>query len=149
MFLASQIAAILWRPATWPYDQSRMSGNVRHTRRHERRHVPLLVQYRYTAIGTFHTDYSVNISAGGLLIHMVSAPQIGATVYLQFIMRGGSRIIQCRGRVVRVEESDRKEAPVLAAVQFVDLDEDDHDAVSELVKLSANKASTENKRASR
>src|SRR5688572_7060812 len=113
-----------------------MTGNVRHTRRHERRHLPLLVQYRFSAIGTFHTDYSVNISAGGLLLHMVSAPQLGATVYVQFIMRGGSRIIQCRGRVLRIEASDRKEAPVRAAVQFIDLDDEDFAAITDLVDLA-------------
>jgi len=113
-----------------------MSSNVRQTRRHERRHVPLLVQYRFSAVGAFHTDYSVNISAGGLLLHMVTSPPLASTVYLQFIMRGGSRIIQCRGRILRVEASDRKEAPLRAAVQFIDLDEEDFEAICELVKLS-------------
>jgi c-di-GMP-binding flagellar brake protein YcgR len=113
-----------------------MTSNVRQTRRHERRHLPLLVQYRFSAVGAFHTDYSVNISAGGLLLHIGSAPQLGSVVYLQFIMRGGSRIIQCRGRVLRVEASERKEAPLRCAVQFIDLDEEDFEAIVELVKLS-------------
>ncbi len=126
-----------------------MTGNVRHTRRHERRHLPLLVQYRFSAIGTFHTDYSVNISAGGLLLHMVTAPQLGATVHLQFIMRGGARIIQCRGRVLRIEASERREAPVRAAVQFVDLDDEDFSAINELVKLSNTPSDPVKKRAAR
>lgn len=111
-----------------------MTGTVRHTRRHERKSLPLLVQYRFNPIGEFHTDYSLNISAGGLLLHMVSAPQIGATVHLQFIMRGESRVIQCRGRVLRVEQTQMPETPVRAGVQFVDIDEDDLEAINALVK---------------
>ncbi|MCC6811113.1 MAG: PilZ domain-containing protein [Deltaproteobacteria bacterium] len=114
-----------------------MTGTVRHTRRHERKSLPMLVQYRFNPIGEFHTDYSVNISAGGLLLHMVTAPQIGATVHLQFIMRGEARVITCRGRVLRVEQSNMPEAPVRAAVQFVDIDEDDFVALTELVKQNA------------
>lgn len=111
-----------------------MTGTVRHTRRHERKSLPMLVQYRFNPIGEFHTDYSLNISAGGLLLHMVSAPQIGATVHLQFIMRGESRVIQCRGRVLRVEPSEMPETPVRAAVQFMDIDDEDLEALNALVK---------------
>jgi hypothetical protein len=113
-----------------------MTGNVRHTRRHERKALPLLVQYRFNPIGDFHTDYSVNVSAGGLLLHMVNAPSLGATVHLQFIMRGEARVIQCRGRVLRVEQSNMPEAPVRAAVQFVDIDDDDFAALQTLVKVN-------------
>ena len=113
-----------------------MTSNVRHTRRHERKSLPLLVQYRFNPIGDFHTDYSVNVSPGGLLLHMVAAPSLGATVHLQFIMRGEARVIQCRGRVLRVEKSDMPEAPVRAAVQFVDIDDEDCAALQSLVVIN-------------
>ena len=109
------------------------------TRQHQRRTLPLLVQYRFNPVGDFHTDYSVNISGGGLLLHMLTAPQLGATVYLQFIMRGDSRIIQCRGRVVRVETVPSAQAPVSAAVQFIDLDDDDYEAILRLVTTAGGK----------
>ena len=105
---------------------------AKNTRKHERKTLPLLVQYRFSPVGDFHTDYSVNISGGGLLLHMMSPPQLGQTVYLQFIMRNDSRIIQCRGRVLRVEEVKNGPAPICAGVQFLDLDDEDLEAIVKL-----------------
>lgn len=104
-------------------------------RKHERRALPLLVQYRFGPLDEFHTDYSVNISGGGLLLHVGQPPALGTTVYLQFIMRGQSRMIQCRGRVVRVDRGDPKtRLGPGCGVQFIDLDDDDLAAIIALTQ---------------
>jgi c-di-GMP-binding flagellar brake protein YcgR len=99
-------------------------------RKHKRRQLPLLVQYRFSVLEEFHTDYSVNISGGGLFLQMPRAPVIGSTIYLQFIMRGGGRIIQCRGRVIRTDLEGKESG---CAVQFIDLDDEDLAAITALV----------------
>ena len=101
-------------------------------RQYQRKAVPLLVQYRFNVLEDFHTDYSMNISGGGLYLKMTKQATLGSTVYLQFIMRGGGRVIQCRGRVVRVDGSPGVPATG-CAVQFVDLDDDDLSAILGLV----------------
>lgn len=112
-------------------------------RKFQRKAVPLLVQYRFNVLEEFHTDYSVNISGGGLYLKMTKPATLGSTVYLQFIMRGGGRVIQCRGRVVRVDGSSGSSGGAVmpsagsgAAVQFVDLDEDDLSAILKLIGKS-------------
>ena len=38
-------------------------------REHKRAAIPLLIQYRFSPFERYETDYSANISAGGLFIH--------------------------------------------------------------------------------
>lgn len=109
-----------------------MASDDHSGRKFQRKAVPLLVQYRFNVLEDFHTDYSVNISGGGLYLKMTRQATLGSTVYLQFIMRGGGRVIQCRGRVVRVDGSAGTSATG-CAVQFVDLDDDDLSAILNLV----------------
>lgn len=125
-----------------------MTADSKNARKHRRKQLPLLVQYRFSLLKEFHTDYSVNISGGGLYLTMPEAPALGSTVYLQFIMRGGGRIIQCRGRVVRIndEQRDGDEAGVRTVgpsfgcgVQFIDLDDDDLAAITALVGTTDNR----------
>ena len=114
-----------------------MPSQTKNDRKHRRKQLPLLVQYRFSLLKEFHTDYSVNISGGGLFLTMPDAPALGSTVYLQFIMRGGGRIIQCRGRVVRIDDTVKPNFG--CGVQFIDLDDDDLAAITALVGISDHK----------
>lgn len=120
-------------------DNNGRKPNGESGRQFQRKAVPLLVQYRFNVLEEFHTDYSVNISGGGLYLKMTRPATLGSTVYLQFIMRGAGRVIQCRGRVVRVDGTQgpvgkpSSPTPAGAAVQFVDLDDDDLEAILKLI----------------
>jgi hypothetical protein len=87
-------------------------------RRHDRAVIPLLIQYRFSPFESYRTDYSANISAGGLLIHCDDPPANVATILLRFLPRDGSRVILAQGEVVRATE-------VGLAVRFLHIDDGD------------------------
>jgi len=73
-------------------------------REHKRASIPLLIQYRFSPFENYETDYSANVSAGGLLIHCTDAPVNVSTIILRFLPRDGSRVILAQGEVVRVSD---------------------------------------------
>lgn len=72
-------------------------------RGHERVVLPLLVQYRFDAFEELRAEYVEDISEGGLFIKTAGRRSIGDRVHLQFVLRGGSRLAELEGTVVRVD----------------------------------------------
>jgi type IV pilus assembly protein PilZ len=70
-------------------------------RRHPRVDIPLLVQYRFTALEEFRTDYAINVSRSGLFIETDDSRPIGTRVFVQLTTRDGAHLLQGEGRVVR------------------------------------------------
>jgi uncharacterized protein (TIGR02266 family) len=107
----------------------------RNARRHQRARVPLLVQYRFSPVGEYLTDYSANLSRGGMFIFTDQPRAVGAILYIQFVTRDGSRIIRGRGRIVRsVEQGEGQDRRIGHAIEFLDFDDDDMRFVEALVQ---------------
>ena len=98
-------------------------------REHERAVIPLLIQYRFSPFESYRTDYSANVSAGGLLIHCDDPPANVATILLRFLPRDGSRVILAQGEVVRATD-------VGLAVRFLQIDDGDAAFLLALVESS-------------
>ncbi len=104
-------------------------------RRFLRARVPLLVQYRFSPVGDYVTDYSANLSRGGMFIYTEMPRPVGSLLYIQFVTRDGSRIIRGQGRIVRVVTHGEGEDRLIGqAVEFVDFDEEDAAFVDDLVQ---------------
>ncbi|MFH1807864.1 MAG: PilZ domain-containing protein [Pseudomonadota bacterium] len=104
-------------------------------RRHQRARVPLLVQYRFSPVGDYLTDYSANLSRGGMFIVTDQPRPVGSILYIQFVTRDGSRIIRGQGRIVRsVAQGEGAQERIGHAVEFLDFDADDTRFVEDLVQ---------------
>ncbi|MBM65680.1 MAG: hypothetical protein CMH55_05535 [Myxococcales bacterium] len=95
-------------------------------RNHRRAAIPLLIQYRFSPFENYRTDYSADISAGGLFLSSDDAPANVATILLRFLPRDGSRVIHAQGEIVRRSEEG-------LAVRFIHIDEQDQSYVDALV----------------
>jgi len=80
----------------------------------------MLVQLRLHDLDEFMRVYSSDVSAGGMFIRTVDPRPVGTTVYLQFRLDDGSRLIDGLARVAHVNPADHP-APGMG-VEFVDLD---------------------------
>jgi len=103
-------------------------------RRYPRARVPLLVQYRFSPLEEYQTDYSADVSRGGMFIYADQPHPVGTLLFIQFITRDGARIIRGQGRIVRAAAAEGPEARSGQAVEFLDFDEDDARFLEELVQ---------------
>lgn len=104
-------------------------------RLYERSQVPLLIQFRVHRHEEFHTDYALNISAGGVYLYMPRPPSLGALIEIQFILRDLPQIIHCQARVIRVDSTHRNFADFIGcALRFVDLSEEDMALIDSIVQ---------------
>ncbi len=110
-------------------DKTTSSGPSR--RRFYRARIPLLVQYRFSPSEPYTTDYSADLSRGGMFIRTTQPYPIGTLMDLQFVSRDGERVIQGRGRIVRVR-NDADESG--QAIEFIDFLKEDTDFLTEMVK---------------
>ena len=106
----------------------------RSERRFQRARVPLLVQYRFSPLEEYQTDYSADLSRGGMFIYAEAPQPVGSLLYIQFITRDGARIIRGQGRIVRTTLAEGSEERRGQAVEFVDFDEADMRFLDELVQ---------------
>ncbi len=101
-------------------------------RRFPRTPLSLLVQYRFNSFEDFLAEYSVNISPGGMFIKTDKPLEEGATVYLQFSLKDGSRLIEGMGRVVRVNPPGVKDRIPGMGIEFVNFDDDSMQLINEI-----------------
>lgn len=74
------------------------------------------------------TDYSVNLSAGGMFIETLEPFAADTPLTLEFNLPGNPQAIHCRGRVAWVNHDEQPASPALPpgiGVQFIDLSLDD------------------------
>jgi uncharacterized protein (TIGR02266 family) len=83
------------------------------------------------------TDYSVNLSAGGVFIESMEILPVETPLALEFSLPGGHLTIRCRGRVAWVNTADQPinfRLPPGMGVQFLDLSLNDLDTLREFIK---------------
>ena len=100
-------------------------------RQYHRARIPLLVQYRFSPQEPYTTDYSADLSRGGMFIRTDKPDPIGTLMDLQFISRDGDRVIQGRGRIVRISEDAENPGQ---AIEFIGFSENDMNYLTKLVK---------------
>lgn len=103
-----------------------MTADTDELRNYRRAEIPLLIQYRFSPFENYRTDYSADISAGGLFLSSDDAPANVSTILLRFLPRDGSRVIHAQGEIVRRSEEG-------LAVRFIHIDEQDQSYVDSLV----------------
>ncbi len=110
-------------------DERRGSGEQR---RYPRAPLNLLVQYRCDTLEDFLSEYSADISLGGMFIRTETPRPVGSMIYLQFALKDGSVLIEGLGRVVHVNEpgGDR---PAGMGVEFLNFDDESKAFIEELV----------------
>jgi len=106
--------------------ENEVSGETDELRNHRRAEIPLLIQYRFSPFENYRTDYSADISAGGLFLSADDAPPNVATILLRFLPRDGSRVIHAQGEIVRRSDEG-------LAVRFMHIDAQDQTYVDALV----------------
>lgn len=91
-------------------------------RKHARKQVSLLVQYRFNSLEDFLAEYAVNLSPGGIFIATEDPSPVGTMLYLQFSLKDGSKLIEGMGRVVHVHQPT-PDQPRGMGIEFVQFDE--------------------------
>jgi type IV pilus assembly protein PilZ len=105
------------------------STNDADRRRYPRVPLSLLIQYRFDSLEDFLSEYSTDISMGGMFIRTDQPKDEGTLVYLQFYLRDGAKLIEGLGRVVRVNPSD----PMGMGIEFINFDEESMELVRQIV----------------
>lgn len=105
-------------------------------RKYPRVPLSLLIQYRFDTLEDFLSEYSTNISIGGMFIRTDKPKDEGTLVYLQFYLRDGAKLIEGLGRVVRVNPSDAPDdqAAVGMGIEFVNFDEESMVLIRQIVE---------------
>jgi uncharacterized protein (TIGR02266 family) len=96
----------------------------------------LLIQYRFDTLEDFLSEYSVDISQGGMFIRTDDIREEGSLVYLQFYLRDGAKLIEGLGKVVRVIHPDPLEEPKKdpgMGIEFVNFDEESMTLINQIV----------------
>jgi uncharacterized protein (TIGR02266 family) len=110
-----------------------MTSPMIERRRYPRVPLNMLIQYRFETFEDFMSEYSSNISEGGMFICTDEAREEGSMVYLQFALNDGTKLIEGLGRVVRVNPANR-ENPQGIGVEFVNFDEESRALIQAIVE---------------
>jgi uncharacterized protein (TIGR02266 family) len=98
----------------------------------------LRVQYRFDAdTDRVLSDYSVNLSSGGIFLETGELLPVDSTLKVDFILPDGGRVIKCAGRVSWLnhpESIKNQSLPVGMGLQFVNLSLDDVDSIRRFIK---------------
>jgi uncharacterized protein (TIGR02266 family) len=101
-------------------------------RRATRLHHEIPVAYR--SVGSFLTDWSTNISRGGLFINTRKTLPVGTAVRILVQLPGASFPFQLEGRVTRITEFDNRANMVPGmGIEFIDVDEGRRREIEEFV----------------
>jgi molecular chaperone DnaK len=93
-------------------------------RRHPRTPLSMVVQFRFNTFEDFLKEYAVNISPGGMFIRTDKPNEEGTTIYLQFALADGSRLIEGMGKVVRVNPPGIEGRTAGMGIEFENFDEE-------------------------
>lgn len=113
-------------------------------RRHDRRPLALLVQYRASVLEPFCAEYIVNVSPGGLFVRTDAPYPKGTLLTLQFPLKDGSRLIEGTGSVVHVVTPAEAgpDRPAGMGISFEELDEESRALVVDLWNRRGQRART-------
>jgi type IV pilus assembly protein PilZ len=112
------------------------STNDADRRCYRRAPLSLLIQYRFDTLEDFLSEYSTDISIGGMFIRTNTPKDEGTLVYLQFYLRDGAKLIEGLGRVVRVNPAKpaSDEAAAGMGIEFVNFDEESMELIRQIVE---------------
>jgi len=79
---------------------------------------PIEVKVEYRTVGSFLSDWTVNISRGGLFISTLSPLKIGAEVRLVFSLPGIPIMFDLHGTVKWIQDADVEGQPPGMGVEF-------------------------------
>lgn len=102
-------------------------------RRHPRAKLSLLVQYRFDTVEDFMSEYSGDVSLGGMFIRTEEPRPVGSMIYLQFALKDGSTLIEGLGRVVHVNEPGG-DGEAGMGIEFLNFDDESQSFIEELVE---------------
>lgn len=99
---------------------------------------PIEIRVEYRTVGSFLSDWVVNISRGGMFINTENPLKIGANVRLVFSLPGMPFMFDVNAQVKwsQTEPSDRQELPGMG-VEFVEIDERVQKRIEAYVKQHA------------
>jgi Tfp pilus assembly protein PilZ len=106
-------------------------------RRHPRAPLELLVGLRFDSVQHFLASYAEDISESGMFLrseHAGALRSVGEELELRFDA-GDRRIVQGRGRVVRVIETGEPGSTAGIGIEFVELDESSRKLVEAIVRI--------------
>ena len=105
-------------------------------RKYPRVPLSLLIQYRFDTLEDFLSEYSTNISIGGMFIRTEKPKDEGTLVYLQFYLRDGAKLIEGLGRVVRVNPAEPAgdQSASGMGIEFVNFDEESMALIRQIVE---------------
>jgi uncharacterized protein (TIGR02266 family) len=86
------------------------------------------------------TDYTINLSTGGVFIETADYPPVDTILNIEFILPENKRTICCKGRVAWVNHPELQANPNLPpgmGLQFLDISLDDMNAVRQYIKKEA------------
>ena len=99
-------------------------------RRHLRVPHSLLVQYRFNTPEDFLSEYSTNISMGGMFVKTSDPSDIGTLVYFQFVLNDGDKLIEGLGKVTWIDHSQE---PGMG-LEFINMDDKSLDLIKSIVE---------------
>ena len=110
----------------------------RELRKSQRAPLSMLVQFRSDSLNDFISEYSIDISLGGVFIRTGEKREIGDMIYLQFSLKDGSKLIEGLGRVVHVN-TEADGFPGLG-IEFVNFDDESMQLIEKIVESNFAKA---------
>ncbi len=128
------------QPAQEPGTAGRASDGSPEKRQAPRAPLSLLVQYRFDSFDDFLSEYSADMSTGGMFIRTEEPRKVGSMIYLQFALKDGSKLIEGLGRVVHVTPPGSDRVPGMG-VEFVNFDEPSLELIEEIVADRLERAS--------
>ncbi len=119
-------------------------GKTSERRRYPRVPLQLLIQYRFDSLEDFLSEYSTDISIGGMFIRTEDVREEGSLIYLQFYLRDGAKLIEGLGRVVRVNRpGECGDLPPGMGIEFVNFDEESQELIRWIVERNISGAGKE------
>ncbi len=112
--------------------------NIRH-RKTPRFVAHLRVQYG-TDQGSLRTDYSVNMSTGGIFVETGNFLTVDTPLTIEFILPNKDKTIRTEGRVAWINHPELKikpNLPVGIGIEFIGTSLDDIDAISQFIRNEA------------
>ena len=101
------------------------------------------VRLRFDDFADFVTEYSGNISLGGMFVKIADPPPIGTSLEIEFRLDDGVDLIRGRGKVIWVrEEAPAPEQPAGIGVRFVELTPGSRELIFQVVDRFVRKGGT-------
>ena len=98
-----------------------------------RRH-PISLKVTYRSFDRFFTEYTANISRGGMFIHTKTPHEVGSTINLLLYVSGLDEPIRITGEVVHRDYFSQKKEDTGIGVKFISIDERSRKILLDFVK---------------